>query len=250
MKVEAPLNNKHVVVSTERADEFPILLHRDENVAVNYGENSGFSITKDGVTTTISEQNGEIICQTIDTNGQTHIITNQGEISGIFKELGKYTSDDVETQRLLMWDKQTTAFSDSVASRLRTDEFHTPYAPSDTPTTAEQSDTASVIPSKELYASALSNAIEFGLEDAQTITVSDGPEKGYLVSKAENGWQVMKPDGNSVVMVQDENGAWKGSFVSSQGDVKDMSPKEVTNYRASAEGTFKSFHKVDTRGRP
>ena len=105
-------------------------------------------------------------------------------------------------------------------------------------------------PPKELYASALSNAIEFGLEDAQTITVSDGPEKGYLVSKAENGWQVMKPDGNSVVLVKDENGAWKGSFVSSQGDVKDMSPKEVTNYRASAEGTFKSFHKVDARGRP
>ena len=249
---DAPLNNESTLAPAEQTTQLPTLLHQDEHTTVNYSENSGFSITKDGVTTTVSEQNGQIICQATDANGQTHIITDQKEIGNIFKELGKYTSDDMETQRLLMWDKQSTAFTENIASRLNVgDEFKTPYAPSDAQTATEQHGaTASAMPSKELYASALSNAIEFGLEDAQTITVSDGPEKGYLVSKAENGWQVMKPDGNSVVLVKDENGAWKGSFVSSQGDVKDMSPKEVTNYRASAEGTFKSFHKVDTRGRP
>ena len=159
--------------------------------------------------------------------------TAEQKIADLYVKINSYIHPENNAENKIISNNDVAADSDSYSTSVNAEEG-----------------IVRATPPKELYASALSNAIEFGLEDAQTITVSDGPEKGYLVSKAENGWQVMKPDGNSVVLVKDENGAWKGSFVSSQGDVKDMSPKEVTNYRASAEGTFKSFHKVDTRGRP
>ena len=86
---------------------------------------------------------------------------------------------------------------------------------------------------------ATERAIEFGLTDGDTRSVETGQYKGTVVTKAENGWQIRYPEGNSVIL-KAENGTLSGMFVDSDDKVTNMKPQEVEQYRQAAADAYKN----------
>ena len=86
---------------------------------------------------------------------------------------------------------------------------------------------------------ATERATEFGLTGGDTRSVEAGQYQGTVVTKAENGWQIRYPEGNSVIL-KAENETLSGMFVDSDDKVTNMKPQEVEQYRQAAADAYKN----------
>ena len=86
---------------------------------------------------------------------------------------------------------------------------------------------------------ATERATEFGLTGGDTRSVETGQYKGTVVTKAENGWQIRYPEGNSVIL-KAENGTLSGMFIDADDKVTNMKPQEVEQYRQAAADAYKN----------
>ncbi len=86
---------------------------------------------------------------------------------------------------------------------------------------------------------ATERATEFGLTGGDTRLVESGQYQGTVVTKAENGWQIRYPEGNSIIL-KVENGTLSGMFVDTEDKTTNMKPQEVEQYRQAAADAYKN----------
>jgi hypothetical protein len=86
---------------------------------------------------------------------------------------------------------------------------------------------------------ATERAGEFGLTGGDTRLIESGQYQGTVVTKAENGWQIRYPEGNSIIL-KAENGTLNGMFIDSDNNVKNMNSQEVEQYRQAAADAYKN----------